>query len=213
IQCYIVYLGAHSHGPTPSSAGLQIATSSHYILEPKFFIEVPDKMSNSNMGDACKDNIRNHKASCSKENAKNITFCPNEILNIFLKTMNIVGPVVSDSIRYETTGSNEQNAKEKIIYSYNKQINGFAAMLQEEEAAQIAKNEKVVSVFMSKEHKLHTTRSWEFLGLRRNDMSSAWQKGRFGENTIISNIDSGVWPESMSFSDRGIGHSCSILFT
>jgi len=32
----------------------------------------------------------------------------------------------------------QENAKEAIIYSYNKQINGFAAMLEEEEAAQIA---------------------------------------------------------------------------
>jgi hypothetical protein len=47
-------------------------------------------------------------------------------------------------------------------------------------------------VFLSKKHKLHTTRSWEFLGLRGNDMNSAWQKGRFGENTIIANIDTGT---------------------
>ena len=47
-------------------------------------------------------------------------------------------------------------------------------------------------MFLSKEHKLHTTRSWEFLGLRGNDINSAWQKGRFGENTIIANIDTGT---------------------
>ncbi|XP_057420943.1 subtilisin-like protease Glyma18g48580 [Lotus japonicus] len=63
--------------------------------------------------------------------------------------------------------------------------------------------------FLSKEHKLHTTRSWEFLGLGRNGIgnggNTAWQKGRFGENTIIGSIDTGVWPESKSFSDIGIG--------
>jgi hypothetical protein len=32
----------------------------------------------------------------------------------------------------------EEKAKEAIIYSYNKQINGFAAILEEEEAAQIS---------------------------------------------------------------------------
>ncbi|CAI8613361.1 unnamed protein product [Vicia faba] len=111
---YIVYLGALTHGPTPSAADLEIATTSHYDL-----------------------------------------------------LASILG--------------NEENAKEAIIYSYNKQINGFAAILEEEEAAQIAKNGKVVSVFLT------------------------WQKGRFGENAIIANIDTGVWPESMSFSDRGIG--------
>jgi len=47
-------------------------------------------------------------------------------------------------------------------------------------------------VFLSKSHKLHTTRSWEFLGLSTNDVNTAWQKGRFGENTIIANIDTGT---------------------
>jgi len=47
-------------------------------------------------------------------------------------------------------------------------------------------------VFLSKSHKLHTTRSWEFLGLSTNDSNTAWQKGRFGENTIIANIDTGT---------------------
>ncbi|TKY65261.1 serine-type endopeptidase [Spatholobus suberectus] len=138
LQCYIVYLGAHSHGPSPTFVDLEIATYSHYDL---------------------------------------------------------LGSIL---------GSQEK-AKEAIIYSYNRHINGFAALLEEEEAADIAKNPNVVSVFLSKEHKLHTTRSWEFLGLHRNGENSAWQKGRFGENTIIGNIDTGVWPESQSFNDKGFG--------
>ncbi|KAK2351489.1 subtilisin protease [Trifolium repens] len=31
-KCYIVYLGAHSHGPHPTSRELEIATNSHYDL-------------------------------------------------------------------------------------------------------------------------------------------------------------------------------------
>ncbi|TKY65258.1 serine-type endopeptidase [Spatholobus suberectus] len=124
LQCYIVYLGAHSHGPSPTFLDLEIATYSHYDL---------------------------------------------------------LGSILG------------------------RHINGFAALLEEEEAADIAKNPNVVSVFLSKEHKLHTTRSWEFLGLHRNGKNSAWQKGRFGENTIIGNIDTGVWPESQSFNDKGFG--------
>ncbi|XP_061362657.1 subtilisin-like protease Glyma18g48580 [Gastrolobium bilobum] len=137
-KCYIVYMGAHSHGPSPMSADLELATYSHYDL---------------------------------------------------------LGSIL---------GSPEK-AKEAIIYSYNRHINGFAAMLEEEEAEDIAKNPNVVSVFLSKKYKLHTTRSWEFLGLHRNSKNSAWQKGRFGENTIIGHIDTGVWPESKSFSDKGYG--------
>ncbi|KAF7815673.1 subtilisin-like protease [Senna tora] len=104
-------------------------------------------------------------------------------------------------------GSHEK-AKEAIFYSYNKHINGFAALLEEEEAEEIKKNKNVVSVFVSKMHKLHTTRSWAFLQQERNrrvNRNSAWKRGRFGQNTIIANIDTGVWPESKSFSDKGYG--------
>ncbi|XP_028789159.1 subtilisin-like protease Glyma18g48580, partial [Neltuma alba] len=102
-----------------------------------------------------------------------------------------------------------KKAKEAIFYSYNRHINGFAALLEEEEAADIAKNPKVVSVFMNRGHKLQTTRSWEFLGLENSNgqvlEDSIWEKARYGEDTIIGNIDTGVWPESRSFSDEGMG--------
>ncbi|XP_073224343.1 subtilisin-like protease SBT5.4 isoform X2 [Cicer arietinum] len=96
-------------------------------------------------------------------------------------------------------GSHEK-AKEAIFYSYNKHINGFSAVLEVEEAANIAKHPNVVSVFVNKGHELQTTRSWEFLGLENNNgvvlKDSIWEKARYGE---------GVWPESKSFSDHGMG--------
>ncbi|KAI5321406.1 hypothetical protein L3X38_030477 [Prunus dulcis] len=104
-------------------------------------------------------------------------------------------------------GSNER-AQEAIFYSYNRNINGFAAILDEEEAAQIAKDPNVLSVFPNRGRKLHTTRSWDFLGLEENGEvrpGSIWKKAQFGANTIIGNLDTGVWPESKSFSDEGIG--------
>ncbi|MED6183586.1 hypothetical protein PIB30_039166 [Stylosanthes scabra] len=91
-----------------------------------------------------------------------------------------------------------EKAKEAIFYSYNKHINGFAALLEEEKAAEIAKNPIVVSVFENKGYKLMTTRSWEFLGLESSNgivyKDSIWEKAKYG-----------VWPESMSFSDEGMG--------
>ncbi|KAL2959786.1 hypothetical protein AAZX31_17G004200 [Glycine max] len=102
-----------------------------------------------------------------------------------------------------------QKAKEAIIYSYTRHINGFAAMLEEEEAADIAKHPDVVSVFLNKGRKLHTTHSWEFMDLEMNDgvipSDSLFRKARYGEDTIIANFDTGVWPESPSFSDEGMG--------
>ncbi|KAF8410903.1 hypothetical protein HHK36_003440 [Tetracentron sinense] len=140
-KSYVVYFGAHSHGPELSSIDLDRVTDSH---------------------------------------------C--DFLGSFL-------------------GSNEK-AKDAIFYSYTRHINGFAATLEEEEADEIAKHPEVVSVFLNQGRKLHTTRSWGFLGLERNGVISSdsiWMKARFGEDTIIGNLDTGVWPESKSFSDEGMG--------
>jgi hypothetical protein len=53
---------------------------------------------------------------------------------------------------------------------------------------------EVVSVFPNEVNQLHTTRSWEFLGLERNGQipaDSIWLKARFGEDVIIGNLDTG----------------------
>ncbi|XP_022758875.1 subtilisin-like protease SBT5.3 isoform X1 [Durio zibethinus] len=111
---------------------------------------------------------------------------------------------------YEFLGSflGSDDAREAIFYCYTRHINGFAADLEEEVAAKIARHPKVVSIFVNKGRKLHTTRSWEFLGLEQNGVvssNSIWNKARYGEDTIIGNLDTGVWPESKSFSDDGYG--------
>ncbi|KAF0913837.1 hypothetical protein E2562_024922 [Oryza meyeriana var. granulata] len=112
---------------------------------------------------------------------------------------------------YEFLGSvlgSEEKAKDAIFYSYNKYINGFAATLEEEEAMEISKHPSVVSVFPNRGHRLHTTRSWEFLGMEKDGQikaNSIWAKARFGEGIIIGNLDTGVWPEAGSFSDDGMG--------
>lgn len=117
---------------------------------------------------------------------------------------------VTDS-HYDFLGSflgSKDKAKDAIFYSYTRHINGFAATLEDSEAAQVSKHPGVVSVFLNRGKKLHTTRSWNFLGLERNGKihsSSIWKKARFGEDTIIGNLDTGVWPESKSFSDEEMG--------
>ncbi|KAJ0082581.1 hypothetical protein Patl1_09640 [Pistacia atlantica] len=104
-------------------------------------------------------------------------------------------------------GSTEK-AKDAIFYSYDRHINGFAANLEEEEAAEIAKHPDVVSVFPNKAKKLHTTHSWDFMSLENNGVvhpSSIWEKAKYGEDVIIANLDTGVWPEAESFNDEGYG--------
>ncbi|XP_020577963.1 subtilisin-like protease SBT5.3 isoform X2 [Phalaenopsis equestris] len=63
----------------------------------------------------------------------------------------------------------------------------------------------VVSVFPNRKRILHTTHSWDFMGL---EMDSAKEISGFStknqENVIIGFIDTGIWPESPSFSDEGM---------
>ncbi|KAL0550253.1 hypothetical protein IC582_014759 [Cucumis melo] len=99
-------------------------------------------------------------------------------------------------------------AKESIFYSYNRYINGFAAILDENQAIALARNPNVVSIFENQKRKLHTTRSWSFLGMESDEgipPNSIWKAARFGEDTIIGNLDTGAWPESKSFNDAGYG--------
>ncbi|RLM61714.1 hypothetical protein C2845_PM14G07650 [Panicum miliaceum] len=104
-------------------------------------------------------------------------------------------------------GSKEM-AQDSIFYSYTKNINGFAAHVEEDVANQIAKHPDVVTVMESKMLKLHTTRSWDFMDLERDGQilpESIWKHAKFGQDVIIANLDSGVWPESSSFTDDDMG--------
>ncbi|KAF8658974.1 hypothetical protein HU200_058812 [Digitaria exilis] len=101
-----------------------------------------------------------------------------------------------------------EKASDAIFYSYTKHINGFAATLDPADADEIAKYPGVVSVFPNRGRKLQTTRSWQFMGLEKGgDVPpwSAWETARYGEDTIIGNLDSGVWPESKSFDEGEMG--------
>jgi hypothetical protein len=58
----------------------------------------------------------------------------------------------------------------------------------------------VMSVFPSKQKMLHTTRSWDFLGFPQEVPRRPVES-----DIIIGVFDTGIWPESESFSDEGFG--------
>ncbi|KAJ4828047.1 hypothetical protein Tsubulata_028119 [Turnera subulata] len=102
------------------------------------------------------------------------------------------------------TGSYDA-AQEVALHHYTKTFRGFSAMLTQEQAQQLADSHSVVSVFKSATHKLHTTHSWEFLGLNSLYQSHQPSVASWESNVIVGVIDSGVWPESKSFNDEGLG--------
>ncbi|KAI3923105.1 hypothetical protein MKX01_014488 [Papaver californicum] len=100
------------------------------------------------------------------------------------------------------TGSIRQ-AKEVAVHHYCKSFRGFSAKLTAEQAQQLRRSESVISVFESKINQLHTTHSWDFLGVDVVQQNNARVESK--SDVILGIIDSGVWPESESFNDKGLG--------
>ncbi|XAR73648.1 Cucumisin [Bertholletia excelsa] len=99
-------------------------------------------------------------------------------------------------------GGSVKKAKESHVYSYRHGFRGFAAKLTEDQASEMAKMDGVVSVFPNRKRKLHTTHSWDFMGLLGEEaMEIPGYSTKNQVNVIIGFIDTGIWPESPSFSD------------
>ncbi|XP_050259827.1 subtilisin-like protease SBT4.15 [Quercus robur] len=92
-------------------------------------------------------------------------------------------------------------AQQSRIYSYTKSFNAFAANLLPQEVQRLQENENVVSVFPSKMQKLHTTRSWDFLGMPQ----SMKRNHQIESNIIVGVLDTGIYINAPSFDDKGFG--------
>ncbi|KAH9622998.1 hypothetical protein KSS87_007941, partial [Heliosperma pusillum] len=100
----------------------------------------------------------------------------------------------------------EEAERVSVGHVYEHAFRGFSALLTHAEASLLSENEEIISVFRDPIMKLHTTRSWEFLN-EESGVPSDFQS-RFPQSStdvIIGLIDTGVWPESPSFSDKDMG--------
>jgi subtilisin family serine protease len=86
------------------------------------------------------------------------------------------------------------------VYDYRYSFNGFAARMTPAQAAKVAADPGVLSVEKTREVTMDTATTPAFLGLTASD--GLWTQNIKGENVVIGVIDSGIWPESKSFSDR-----------
>ncbi|XP_021911094.1 CO(2)-response secreted protease-like, partial [Carica papaya] len=95
----------------------------------------------------------------------------------------------------------EESERIQLIHHYHHAFKGFSAMLTEKEASLLSGHEEIVSVFPDPVLELHTTRSWDFL----KENSGIFSHLPPSNDIIIGIVDTGIWPESPSFSDEAIG--------
>ena len=112
---------------------------------------------------------------------------------------------VMDSITELSTqeeGDEEDNSPPQLLYSYETAITGFAAKLSTKQLESLKKLEGFLSAVPDEIMILHTTHSPQFLGLH------PWRgllfAPHFFNDVIIGVIDSGIWPEHISFHDLGM---------
>ncbi|CAB4321724.1 unnamed protein product [Prunus armeniaca] len=104
----------------------------------------------------------------------------------------------------QQTMSSEEDASSRLLYSYHSAMEGFAAQLSESELESLQMLPDVIAIRPDHRLQIHTTYSYKFLGLNTASSNGAWHKSAFGRGTIIGVLDTGVWPESPSFNDRGM---------
>ncbi|MGH8441841.1 MAG: S8 family peptidase, partial [Nevskiaceae bacterium] len=92
----------------------------------------------------------------------------------------------------------------KKVYDYHYAVNGFAAQMTADRAARLAKMPGVVSVEQDVADTVDTLSTRNFLGLTAP--GGIWDQlggsEGAGEDIIIGDLDTGIWPEHPSVSDR-----------
>ncbi|GLJ29089.1 hypothetical protein SUGI_0573690 [Cryptomeria japonica] len=97
----------------------------------------------------------------------------------------------------------DPSAKE-MLYTYDTLLHGFAARLSKAEAQAMEAMDGCLAVIPSSLNKISTTHTPEFLGL--SSSSGLWSRySTYGKDIIVGMIDTGIWPESKSFNDEGLG--------
>jgi subtilisin family serine protease len=88
----------------------------------------------------------------------------------------------------------------KKVYNYHYSFNGFAAKMTQAQAKKMLSVDGVVNIFADELQSLDTASTPDFLGITAP--GGLWDMGVKGEDVIIGIVDGGIWPESLSFSDR-----------
>jgi subtilisin family serine protease len=122
------------------------------------------------------------------------------------KKINPKSRAVTEYVDYLTARHDAALAKVngKKVYSFKYVFNGFAAELSHGQAKKLQRAAGIEAIAPDELRSLDTATTPAFLGLE--DEGGLWDQlggiGQGGEDVIIGIVDGGIWPESLSFTDR-----------
>jgi len=87
------------------------------------------------------------------------------------------------------------------VHDYTVALNGYSAMLTDEQAELLRSQKGVVKVIEDKMRYIQTDSSADFM--RLTVRGGAYDSGFTGEDVVVGVIDTGIWPEHPSFADDG----------
>ncbi|CAI5470150.1 unnamed protein product [Closterium sp. Yama58-4] len=90
-----------------------------------------------------------------------------------------------------------------LLYSYKHTSNGFAARLTRRQLWRLRRHPAVASVRASRVFRRQTSDSPQFLGLPGKVWPAVGGQSKAGDGTVVGIVNSGIWPEHPSFSDKG----------
>ncbi|KAL0540102.1 hypothetical protein IC582_024331 [Cucumis melo] len=90
----------------------------------------------------------------------------------------------------------------EILYVYKTVISGFCAKLSSKNLHFLSKVPGFVAASPNELLQLHTTHSPKFLGLQRGH--GLWNSSNLASDIIIGVLDTGIWPEHISFQDKAL---------
>ncbi|KAL3514474.1 hypothetical protein ACH5RR_027191 [Cinchona calisaya] len=107
-----------------------------------------------------------------------------------------------NSLKFTSPNSDQQKQPLELLYTYDNVFHGFSAALSNSELEAVKKLPGFVSACSDKVGTLDTTHSTDFLSL--NPVTGLWPASDYGKDVVIGVLDTGVWPESLSYKDDGL---------
>ncbi|CAH8316453.1 unnamed protein product [Eruca vesicaria subsp. sativa] len=99
----------------------------------------------------------------------------------------------------QTENLNDDFALPEIHYIYENAMSGFSATLTDDQLETVKNSEGFISAYPDELLSLHTTHSYEFLGLEFG--VGLWNETSLASDVIIGVVDTGISPEHVSFRD------------